>query len=217
MEYYIKQIKEKYKTLQHKYPPLYHKAKNWNIFAKYLYNKQHVKSINEWFKLKNGKPHGFSIHFTAEKSKLDKKVPRISGTKSQLTSLYKDILRRMNEGKFKKKKFNEIIWFSPIYMLTKIRSYVDPSLGFKDRTIFNNSAKTGKGDSLNDHVPDEHRKMQFINAINQIKIKIELAKSRSPTKECYMAKFDLENGFENLFIPENEQPYLGTYIQINIS
>ena len=85
--------------------------------------------IREWFSLnRDGYRNGFSINLK-NRVNLVKKQTTITGTWAQKVSLYKDILRRMREGKFEKRPDSAIKWYCPIYMLTKLRSFAKPELG----------------------------------------------------------------------------------------
>lgn len=118
----------------------------------------------------------------------------------------------MEEGKFQRVGGHLISWYCPIYMLTKKRSYAKPELGYKDRTIFNNSAKVGGLSGINEGVRDEDRKMKFPDPITAIKMQVNRIKQNNPSQKVFMGKGDIQNGFENLWIPVRERKFLGVNI-----
>lgn len=110
-------------------------------------------------------------------------------------------------------KEDKIKWFSPIYMLTKLRSFKHPELGYKDRIIFNNSAKIGGNLSINDGVLQRNRSLRYPSAIEAIKYHNNKIKNVNKSVEMWMGKGDLYCGFENLWIPIQERPLLGINIE----
>ena len=196
------------------YPPLYSKAQNWLKYGAFLPLECHKKMVKYWFNPDHtGFVRGFPVHYTQNRNLLGTKAVPICGNWKQKFDLYTDILRRLREGKLEKVAPHQVDHVTPIYMLTKLRSWANPSLGEKNRTIFDNSSiKNGGQISLNDGVPPEKRKMRFPPILQAIIHKIRAAQAISKLKTIYQGAFDIENGFENLFVPPADRRLLGINI-----
>ena len=168
------------------------------------------KKVKYWFgKTRDGYIRGFPTHFEGYIDELGTKLPKIYGTWKQKYSLYKDLYRRIMNKTLVETDSKDIKHYTPIYMLTKLKSWSNPELGEKDRIIFNNSHKNGGKISLNEGISEENRRMNYPVILQTIHNKVTRAVDLYG--ECSVACFDVQNGFENLFNNPSEQKLLGVF------
>ena len=197
---------------QHRYPPLYYKRDNWIKWANYLPIPEHKKLVHFWFAtLEDNTVRGFPIHFTGDRNELGTNTPPLKGTPKELCTIYEDILRRINEGSLIDPPHDGYVQhYVPLYILTKLRSISAPDKGYKHRLIWNNSSKNGGKVSLNEGVPELHRRMHMPNITPTVFDMLN--KVYNENNSLFMGATDLQNGFEQLWVPTYDWPLLGIKI-----
>jgi len=101
--------------------------------------------------------------------------------------------------------------YVPVFMISKYRKISDPGAGMKHRCIFNGSYTKGDIKGINYSIPDIHRKVQYPPIIATIIGLIERIYKKK--QRVYIGTMDVQNGFENLFIPQPSQRLTGISIE----
>jgi len=174
-------------------PPNYWKANNWLHWSQFLPNIHDREWISNIYSIKNGIRTGFISHFTGDSSKLSKKLCKTKDSPEQQFHLFSDVLRRLKVGTLVKCRPQDIDHIVPIYLLRKRKNWASPCPIYKNRIIYNYASKN----SLNEHIPDMHRKMRYPPILSTL---CDLIYAQiDKYGQCWMGSGDVLTGFENLW------------------